>query len=99
MRRLNPLGGAPVHAMDKPPACPPVAVIPDNPSRALEYPLDKHVYGERHPGGRQLRPSSIADGLRDFLPSDIAALPAAHPVRRGGALRPLDRGKCPFAKT
>jgi hypothetical protein len=95
----DPLGGGPVDPIDKPPACPPVAVIPDNPSRALEYPLDKHVYGERHPGGRQLRPSSIGDGLRDFLALDIAASPAASPVRRGGALRPLDRGKCPFAKT
>jgi transposase len=25
-----------------------VAVIPNNPSRALKYPLDKHLYGQRH---------------------------------------------------
>jgi transposase len=24
------------------------AVIPNNPSRALKYPLDKHVYAQRH---------------------------------------------------
>src|ERR1700677_5181057 len=98
MRRLNPLGGAPVHAMDKSPACPPVAVIPDNPSRALKYPLDKHLYGERHPGGRQLRPSSIGDGLRDFLPLDITASPEASSVRPGVPLRPVKRRKGPCAE-
>jgi transposase len=25
-----------------------VAVIPNNPSRALKYPLDKHLYAQRH---------------------------------------------------
>ena len=25
-----------------------IAVIPNNPSRALEYPLDKHLYAQRH---------------------------------------------------
>jgi transposase len=25
-----------------------IAVIPNNPSRALKYPLDKHLYAERH---------------------------------------------------
>jgi transposase len=25
-----------------------VAVIPNNPSRARKYPLDKHLYGQRH---------------------------------------------------
>ena len=26
-----------------------IAVIPNNPSRALKYPLDKHLYAQRHP--------------------------------------------------
>jgi transposase len=25
-----------------------IAVIPNNPSRALKYPLDKHLYAQRH---------------------------------------------------
>jgi transposase len=25
-----------------------LAVIPNNPSRALKYPLDKHLYAQRH---------------------------------------------------
>jgi transposase len=27
---------------------PALAVIPNNPSRALKYPLDKHLYAQRH---------------------------------------------------
>ncbi len=26
-----------------------IAVVPNNPSRALKYPLDRHLYAQRHP--------------------------------------------------
>jgi len=35
-----------------------LAVIPNNPSRALKYPLDKHLYAQRHSRGMLLSNSS-----------------------------------------
>jgi transposase len=42
-----------------------LAVIPNNPSRALKYPLDKHLYAQRHLHGatqRTWQPSLVTSG-------------------------------------
>jgi transposase len=37
-----------------------IAVIPNNPSRALKYPLDKHLYAQRHLVECCIRPGALA---------------------------------------
>src|ERR1700744_6460070 len=45
-----------------------VAVIPNNPSRALKYPLDRHLYAQRH--------------LTDLLLKAQTVPPRRNPLRR-----------------
>jgi transposase len=50
-----------------------LAVIPNNPSRALKYPLDKHLYAQRH---RMLHLKAQAvQTCRDTLRKDRPKLP------------------------
>ena len=49
-----------------------VAVIPNNPSRARKYPLDKHLYAQRH----------LVEPRRDALREDGAKLSRRRHPRR-----------------
>ena len=52
-----------------------IAVIPNNPSRALKYPLDKHLYAQRHlvDAASQSSSSSAASQLASKRPPEITA--------------------------
>ena len=59
-----------------------LAVIPNNPSRALKYPLDKHLYAQRHPRRVLLLKAQAVRARRNALRENRSELSGrGHPCR------------------
>jgi transposase len=68
-----------------------LAVIPNNPSPALKYPLDKHLYAQRHLVELLLKTQAIPP-RRNLLRKDSPKLPRR---RHSRSHHPMDAIKCP----
>ena len=56
-----------------------LAVIPNNPSRALKYPLDKHLYAQRHSSNAASQSSSNSAASRPASRRRLGTtLPSSH---------------------